>query len=431
MKKTLLSLSLLLGLQLSSHAQVTLSDMQNWRPNDKRGIHVFETSKQDTVVYEGLKLRLGGSFTQQFQMLQHSNTASAVLNSNEQNLNQLITIGNGFNLATANLNFDVALADGIRLNLVTYLSSRHHPETWVKGGYIQVDKLGFLNNAFADKLMEHVTLRVGHMEINYGDAHFRRTDNAQAMYNPFVGNYIMDAFTTEIGGEVIYQNKGFLALAAITGGEIQGGITKPDQRAASYYGKVGYDNLVADNLRVRLTGSFYTTSSSASNTLYGGDRAGSRYYLVMENQLATTSAQAFSGRFNPGFTDKVTALVVNPFVKYHGLELFGNLERAKGRSAAETSERTWDQVGADVVYRFGNSENFYVAGRYNKVQGTLATVNTKAEIERQQIGAGWFATRNILAKVEYVQQRYYGFPGTDIRHGGKFDGFMVEGVISF
>ena len=45
-------------------------------------------------------------------------------------------------------------------------------------------------------------VRVGHMEINYGDAHFRRSDNGNAIYNPFVGNYIMDAFTTEIGGEV-------------------------------------------------------------------------------------------------------------------------------------------------------------------------------------------------------------------------------------
>ena len=50
--------------------------------------------------------------------------------------------------------------------------------------------------------MQIATLRVGHFEINYGDAHFRRTDNGNAIYNPFVGNYIMDAFTTEIGGEV-------------------------------------------------------------------------------------------------------------------------------------------------------------------------------------------------------------------------------------
>ena len=56
-------------------------------------------------------------------------------------------------------------------------------------------------------LMQIATLRVGHLEINYGDAHFRRSDNGNALYNPFVGNYIMDAFTTEIGGEVYLKAK--------------------------------------------------------------------------------------------------------------------------------------------------------------------------------------------------------------------------------
>jgi hypothetical protein len=45
-----------------------------------------------------------------------------------------------------------------------------------------------------ETLMKYVALKVGHFEINYGDAHFRRTDNGNAMYNPFVGNLIMDAF---------------------------------------------------------------------------------------------------------------------------------------------------------------------------------------------------------------------------------------------
>ena len=55
--------------------------------------------------------------------------------------------------------------------------------------------------------MKYVTLRVGHFEINYGDAHFRRTDNGNAMYNPLVGNYILDAFTTEIGGEAYLRSE--------------------------------------------------------------------------------------------------------------------------------------------------------------------------------------------------------------------------------
>ncbi len=431
MKKYLIALSAFVAASFSTFAQGPSRDVQFWRPYDQRGVNVFETGKEDTVAFEGLKVRIGGHFAQQYQNIKHSNTANPVLNANNVNLNQLIEIGGGTNLATANLNIDVELADGLRMNLITYLSSRHHPESWVKGGFMQVDKLGFLNVGNTDWFDKYLTLRVGHMQINYGDAQFRRTDNGNAMYNPFVGNYIMDAFTTEVGGELFFQNNGILAMVALTGGEIQGGITNPTQRKPNFIGKLGYDKYVTDDLRIRLTGSIYTTKGSARNTLYGGDRAGSRYYLVMENTLATTAANFTSGRFNPGLTDNITAMVLNPFVKFKGLELFGNFEQAKGKARNEATDRTWNQVGADLVYRFGNSEKYYVAGRYNQVNGALAGSGQEVSIDRIQVGGGWFVTRNVLAKLEYVNQNYNDFAATDIRNGGKFNGLMIEAVIGF
>lgn len=251
------------------------------------------------------------------------------------------------------------------------------------------------------------------------------------MYNPFVGNYIMDAFTTEVGGDLTFQSRGFLIVGGLTGGEIQGGVTAPDKRKLSFLGKLGYDKQLSDALRVRLTSSVYTTSGSARNTLYGGDRAGSRYYLVMENTLATTSANFTSGRINPGQTDNVTAMVINPFVKFRGLEFFGNFETSKGKASNETEDRTWNQLGGDLVYRFGRNEKFYLAGRYNKVAGKLAGSGLDVAIERSQVGGGWFISKNILAKLEYVTQNYSGFAAEDIRHGGKFNGLMIEGVIGF
>ena len=95
------------------------------------------------------------------------------------------------------------------MHLRTYLSSRHHPEPYVKGGYLQIDNLDFIKEGLASDLMKNVTIMFGHMEINYGDAHFRRSDNAQALYNPFVGNYIMDSFTTEVGAEAYYRKMAF------------------------------------------------------------------------------------------------------------------------------------------------------------------------------------------------------------------------------
>src|SRR5262249_59623443 len=113
--------------------------MQYYRALDKRGINVFETTKDPGVKFEGLKLDFSAAFTSQLQNLSHSNTARPNMVSGV-NVNQLMGIGFGFNNPTANLYLNTQLAPGIRVALTSYLSSRHHNETWVKDGYIQIDQ---------------------------------------------------------------------------------------------------------------------------------------------------------------------------------------------------------------------------------------------------------------------------------------------------
>ena len=407
--------------------------LDTFRPYDQAGINVFEPAQTDTVPFDGVKLRWGVGFTQQMQAIKHSNKAAAVvkvINEKDVNVNQLADIGTGFNLATANLNLNAQLADGVRLNLTTYLSSRHHPETWVKGGYLLVDKATFLNNDMVDNIMKYVFVKAGHMEINYGDAHFRRSDNGNAMFNPFVGNLIMDAFTTEVGGEVYFQNNGLLAMVGVTGGELNPSVIAREDKKPAFLAKVGYDKQMNESLRLRLTGSLYTVDGTARNTLYGGDRTGSRYYSVMEN---TANTGFTSGRINPGLTNKVTSVMINPFVKYNGLEFFGTYEITSGKALAETEERTWNQMAGEVIYRFLPREQAYVGARYNTLNGKLApnAGGQEVTIDRVQIGGGWFMTRNILLKGEYVSQQYKGYAETNILHGGQFKGVVLEGVIAF
>ncbi len=403
--------------------------VQHARPVDQRGINTFEPPKRDTVPYTGFRLAWGASFTQQFQDLHHSNRAAPkIVDGVDQN--QLIRIGAGFNNAVANLYLNAQMARGIRVAVTTYLSSRHHDETWVKDGYLLVDALPF-DNAVLDKIMQVVTLKVGHFEVNYGDQHFRRSDNGNAIYNPFVGNLIMDAFTTEIGGEIYLRSGAWLAMAGVTGGEVHGQVTAPEKRAPSYLAKLGVDRQLTEHFRVRLTGSMYYTSKSVNNTLYSGDRAGSRYYDVLENTQSTESSQAWSGAIQPGFRSKVRAFVVNPFVKFRGLEVFGNLETATGAAATEPRERTWDQYAGELVYRFLPREQVYVGARYNTASGRLTGIPTHVRVDRVQVAGGWFITPGVLAKLEYVRQEYEDFPATDIRRGGKFHGVMLEGVVSF
>lgn len=413
-------------LPMTVHAQA----IQNFKPYDQSGIGIFEPEKDDTP-FQGLSVRWGAAFTQQMQMLSHSNEADEVLNADGRNVNELYNLGYGFNLATANLVLDAQLADGVRVNLTTYLSSRHHPETWVKGGYLQVDKLGFLGIDALDQIMDYVTIRAGHFGINYGDAQFRRTDNGNAMHNPFVGNYIMDAFATEIGGEVFFRHNGALALLGVTSGEIAGNIADTGTRQPSFIGKLGYDTQVNPDLRLRLTGSVYHTGGSARNTLYAGDRAGSRYYLVLENTAATAAANFRSGHVAPEFTDQITAFMVNPYVRFQGLELFGVIEHVTGRTHAETDSRTWTQFAGEAIYRFLPQEQLFVGARYNRAGGELVGTGDDVTINRIQVGAGWFMTPNILMKAEYVNQTYSGYPSTHIYHEGKFNGLMIEAVLAF
>jgi hypothetical protein len=403
--------------------------IQYLRSADQRGINVFETTKEPGVEYTGFKIDFGAAFTSQVQALTHENAAAPVL-VNGVNTNQLADIGFGFNNSTANLALHAQLADGIRVQLTSYLSSRHHNETWVKDGYIQIDKSPF-DLMPLKMLFEIATVRIGHMEINYGDAHFRRSDNGNALYNPFVGNYLLDAFTTEIGGEVYLKTAGLVAMGAVTGGEIRGTVLSPGQRGPTVIGKLGVDRQVNKDLRVRMTGSLYKTNKSLSNTLYSGDRAGSRYYYVLENTAATETAQKDSGLINPGFRNKVTALQFNPFVKFRGLEAFGVVERATGRALTEAANRTWNQYAFDLVYRFMPQDQLYGGLRFNKAEGDIVGVANTVGAHRWQLAGGWFITPNLLAKAEYVNQEYNGYPVTNIRNHGKFHGMMLEGVVAF
>ncbi|MEX0993932.1 MAG: hypothetical protein WD599_00295 [Balneolaceae bacterium] len=389
-------------------------DLQYYKSPDKTGLNVFEAPATTDIKFDGINVRIGGANTLQFQALDHSNSGAV----------ELSNLGSDFNLATSNLDLDVQLHNGVRMHLRTYLSSQHHADAWVKGGYMQIDRLDFIQEGFMSELMDKVSIKVGHMEINYGDNHFRRSDNGQAIHNPFVGNYIMDSFTTEVGGEVYFRNNGFLAMFGLTNGKLNQNVVQGDiPNKASVVGKIGFDSQINDDTRIRLTGSIYTAPESPSVYLYTGDRAGSRYYKVMEGSFR-------SGRFNPGFGNEITAIMINPFIKYQGLEFYGVYENSSGKSIDEADTRAFDQLGAELLYRFGADENIYLGGRYNLVTGEMAD-GSDVDISRVNIGGGWFMTKNVLAKLEYVTQTFDGFASGSIYEDGKFNGVMIEAVISF
>jgi hypothetical protein len=447
MKKSILTII------LAALASMTFAQ---FRDGGKDGNNVFDSPKVETT-FDGIKTTIGGGFTQSLQRLEHSNKPTVV-----NAANTLTPLSPGVNLASANLYFNTQLADGVAVKMELYLASRHHNETWVKGGYLQFDKLPFLKSALVDKIMKYTTIKVGQYDVNFGDAHFRRTDGADAIHNPFMDNNIMDAFATELGVEAAVNYNGIVGVLAVTDGLLKGSVTDEKEQSGypendlvnkttasdgnrypSIVAKLGYDKQITEKLRVRLTGSYYGNKGAISNTLLGGDRTGSNYYGVMYNAAPGTGT-AFNGRYNPGFSDKIQGLAGNLFVKVRpmswlALESFTTVEQMKGRGKSEyNGDRTADQFATDLIIRFGKDENFYIGGRYNtmtaQVDGPDATVAPIAEdvtIVRISGNIGWYITDNVLTKVEYVKQTFAGFDPNSIFAGGEFEGVVVQAVIGF
>ena len=400
-------------------------DLQYFRRPGKAGLNVFETPKDNTVEWNGVNVRIGGDFSMIFQGMDHDNTSGESAPGTP-----LSNLSNNFQLPTANLNIDVQLEDGLRMHLRNYLSSRNHTEAYVKGGYLQMDKLDFISPGLLSGFMEKATIRVGMDQFNYGDAQFRRSDNAMAIYNPFVGNYIMDAFSTEPFMELTYQSNGFLGVAGITNGRLNQSPTSGDNGFA-YFAKFGYDKQINDGLRVRLTGSIYNSSDQGTRDyLYGGDRAGARYEVLTGN---------FSGRFNPRYPYQ-RSIQINPFVKAGGFEFFGIYEIIKNTDDNPDNEGggsnvggSFNQLGAEAIYRIGANERLYIGGRFNKVSGELYDGSETSEITRTNFGLGWFMTSNVLTKFEVVNQKYEGdgWANDLVLNGASFNGFNIEAVISF
>lgn len=374
----------------------------------------FEAPKNDGNDFTNVKVKIGADFALQVQNLSHK--ASNV---------ELIKLRKNINQPTANMNIAADLAPGISVNLETYLSSRHHSEAWVKGGYLTIDRLPFLAS---DDFMKYFTLRAGVMMPNYGDAHFFRSDNGNVVNNPFVGNWIMDAFTTNPGMEIMWRKNGLMAMVGTNNGRLNYGRGTDLIDDLVYYWKLGFDRDLSDEMRFRATVSgYHVPEGHVGSYLYDGDRAGARYYGVMDyittdpDGKPSTVSNWRSGRWSPGSgQSKMNNIMGNVFFKYTGLELFGMYERSKGIKKEKGQKFT--QIAVQALYRLGS---LYAGSRFNIVDD-----GADSDVKRLNIGGGWNMTDNIIFKVDYVNQTYNGkaFVYGD---GAKFSGIVIEAAIHF
>jgi hypothetical protein len=345
-----------------------------------------------------------------------------------------------FQTAWGDLSFMADIEDGKMLVYADlYLSSRPHPSTtYGNEGYILVREMpdavpatGWLN----DTIFKIANVKVGHFEIDYGDHRYRRSDNAWVQRNLLIGNYLVDPDVEEIGAEVFTKPGGLVGgLIGVTSGTTTENFTE-GRGLASVHGKLWVTP--ADDLRFSLSAYYVDHSDTGANgpsgRLYSARRSGGPYGGV------------WGGGDSPGDLtigkDKLdTALQADVTFSPGPWEFYGNVGWVQdadpnGSDPGKPRER-WMYGAVEGAYHF--TPRVYAAARYSLAKADdIAGHDSSGRIHRIQVGGGYWLTRNVLAKAEYVYQVAQGFGSTDIVDGlnmdrdPSFNGLMLEMSFAF
>lgn len=375
------------------------------------------------------ELRIGLDAVSIWQNLEQSNAPDT-----------LAELSHGFQAAVGNLHIAAALAEGIDVYVEFYLSSKQHAgQLFDREGWVNLSKLPEKWNVLnLNRLLDHIDVKAGHFEVDFGNQHLRRSDNAQVQKNPLIGNFIVDPNTVEAGLEVIGTEGLFHWLVGYGDGVTVESFL--DGRGNSFHSKVW---LQPTSRRYNLAASVYqvdhseTPIRSAKGTwdeLFAGNRSGSRYsgvlvYPAVNNQLASEA-----GQINLGQGKDELAWQLDAEYDARPLWLYAQYGRLKDSdingSDPGKPEEKWSYWGAEAKLDV-LPDALYVAGRYSRASTEkFQNIEMDAFTDRVQLGLGYRLIDQMLFKIEYVTQRFDGFT-VGYTDDPKFDGVLIEGSVSF
>ncbi|HEX6177126.1 MAG TPA: hypothetical protein VF057_02105 [Thermoanaerobaculia bacterium] len=372
------------------------------------------------------------------QALTHENVYGA----NGQALTQLSP---GFQTAFGDLGFIGKFGRNEEIEVVfdMYLSSRNHPsQTYGNEGYILMRGVpeNLESIRFLKPLLDKVDVKAGHFLINFGDGLQRRSNNAIVQKNPLVGNFVIDPNIVSIGMEI--SNKPSERLNWVIGA-FNGTTTEDfnDNRGFGYHGKLSVNPIKS----VRTSISYIASDQSgnppkgqtggSSTQMFSGNRSGERYAGVLGG------GQAPGGIFPQGGEKFSAAQFDITFKNGSPLELYGHYGRTQdldlNGSLAGAPEEKWAYYAGDVVFRL--TKNVYAAARYSAADAESIGGNlSSGKVQRYQAGGGLWLTRNLLMKLEYVDQTYTGFRAGEMVNNNiqawrnpSFKGLISEVSFSF
>ena len=184
----------------------------------------------------------------------------------------------------------------------------------------------------------------------------------------------------------------------------------------------------------------HPNTGSFSN-MFRANRTGGPYSGVLDDGTAP-------GQVTPGSGQKLTAAQFDLSWDGKPLELYGNfgwVEDAdlNGSDAGDPRE-AWLYYAAESVYYF--TSRLYAAARYSGASALslqsaadpTQDVNSDGAVNRIQVGGGYWLYPAVLAKLEYVYQKYSSFSadavpvsGVDASCDPSFNGAIAEVSFAF
>ena len=358
--------------------------------------------------------------------------------------NQLAKIEPGFQTAFGNLGFIGKFGQNQEIEVVfdMYLSSRNHPsQTYGNEGYIILRGVpeNLTSLRFLEPILKKVDLKAGHMLVDFGDAAMHRSNNANVQKNPLVGNFVMDPNIVSIGMQA--SSKPNQRIGWLVG--ISNGTTTEDWnvgRGFAYNGKL----ICYPVKSLRTSVSYIGTDQSDNPTkaaggssmqMFTGNRSGERYAGVLGGGQAP-------GNVFPQAGEKFSAAQFDvTFDNDSPISVYGHYGITQDKdingSAIGTPQEKWNYYAAGAKYDI--TRTIYAAARYSAATTSmLAGKDSSGQVNRMQVGGGLWVTRNLLMKLEYVQQKYSGFTEGQIVNNGiqawrdpSFSGVISEVSFTF
>lgn len=309
-------------------------------------------------------------------------------------------------------------------NTSTGASQSDLEQVILREGYLSLDGLG------------PVSLKAGKFEVDFGNRHLERSDNADVQGNPLVGNDIMDPVAVqsglELSGTAAGGNVGW--ALGITNGTFSTNFAEDGGYA--FIPKL-WGNLSPD---LSAAFSYYTVDQSGSNpggadNLFSVGTGEARSYDLAANPYINfISGPPFSGP-SPASLDSIAGAAGGAGADISAWQVDFGWEGQMGEVNAWWGGVEDDNLSpaAEMNY-YGVEGSFdlipvaYAAARYSAAVDESSFAPDADQSDRLQVGLGYHLNENTLVKVEWVDQTNESPTSTWTASGANddADGFLVE-----